>query len=311
MPSNEHLLRIGGTSDVESARCEEHWREIFGSLWGDLDLTSVHDGQLFGSLHSRKIGELTFNRIEFGNQQFERATETKGHEPFYSLTFPETGHADFQIGDRRARLLPQNVYLLNNGLAAKLRIDKTYSTFNVQIPISSLEFRLGRRTDIMSRQIVQPDSIYHMMQSLISELMTKADDLDDGAASFMTNQMLDTVAFFLSAGGGMSEDTLAVQAARARILAFLNANFRDASLTPGFIAGKCGMSRSYLYKLFAEGPSVMEQLRRRRLEAARGMIEFQGRKLSMTEIAMACGFSSSSEFSRLFKKEFGVAPSRL
>jgi transcriptional regulator GlxA family with amidase domain len=54
----------------------------------------------------------------------------------------------------------------------------------------------------------------------------------------------------------------------------------------------------------------MERLKFRRLEAARSLIEQRSPKLSMTDIAMKSGFSSSSEFSRLFKNEFGVAPSR-
>ena len=96
---------------------------------------------------------------------------------------------------------------------------------------------------------------------------------------------------------------------RARVLAFLEANFHDVSLDPQTIAQACGISRSYLYKVFAEGPSVMEHLRRRRLEAARGLIELRRKDLPITSVAMACGFSSSSEFSRLFKKEFGIKPS--
>jgi AraC family transcriptional regulator len=34
-----------------------------------------------------------------------------------------------------------------------------------------------------------------------------------------------------------------------------------------------------------------------------------GRRRSLTEIALACGFSSSSDFSRSFKQRYGVAPS--
>ena len=82
-------------------------------------------------------------------------------------------------------------------------------------------------------------------------------------------------------------------------------------MNPLAIAKACGISRSYLYKVFADGPSVMEHLKRRRLEAAREMIELRREKLTMTRVAMACGFSNSSEFSRLFKQEFGVKPSEL
>jgi AraC-like DNA-binding protein len=78
-------------------------------------------------------------------------------------------------------------------------------------------------------------------------------------------------------------------------------------LTPMGIARQCGVSRSYLYQLFSDGPPIMERVRRRRLRAAREMIE-RGGGMSITDIAMNCGFSSSSELSRQFRAEYGVAP---
>lgn len=290
----------------------ENWRESFGSIWGNLDIAPVRDGEISGSLYSRKIGDLTFNRIEFGNQVFERNQSIlkNSDEPFYSLTFPDGGRALCQIGEATALLTPCNVFLLNNGMSAKLQVDEDYSTFNVQIPCSSLENRLGRRTDILQKAIIQPDAIFHMMQRLMTELLGNIDHLDQRTQQFLGNQMLDTVAFFLSSCGRFSEDPLAIQALRAKVLAYLDANFRNPALTPEGIAHGCGISRSYLYKLFVNEEPIMERLRHRRLDAARGMIEADLGQHNMTQIAHICGFSSSSEFSRTFKARFGCAPSR-
>jgi AraC-like DNA-binding protein len=311
MKINDQLPWVGGTSEVDGTLSDDHWREVFGRLWGNLNLMPVREGNIFGSLHSRSIEELRFNRIEFGNQKFERLKQVNSEEPFYSLTFPQAGSARCQIGGQSTKLLPGNAYLLNNGLAAKLLVEEQYSTYNVLIPISALEYRLGRRTDILSREIIQTDSIYHVLLQMMSELMTNYGKLDDISARFLTNQMLDLVAFFLNVGEGISDDTLSVQATRARVVAYLKSNFQNADLSPGLIAAKCGISRSYLYKLFRDGPSVMEQVRHLRLEAAKAKVELHDKRFSMTEIAMTCGFSSSTEFSRLFKKKFGVAPSKV
>jgi len=307
------LPLVGDTSGFLENEKAEHWRAVFGTLWGAENLRTVEDGQISGSLYSRKVGELTFNRIEFGNQQFERrrSRNSEASEPFYSLSFPERGSAEIAVGGKSARLLPQNAYLLNNGLTARLKVSGEYSTFNIKIPLSSLEFRVGRKTEILHRAIVQPDSIYHMMQRLIMDLLCNVETLDDRSVGFLTNQMLDTVAFFLLSGGASSEDSLALQAVRARILAFLDSHYADAGLTPDRIARACGISRSYLYKVFSGSETVMESLRNRRLKAARGMIENNFANQSLTQIAYVCGFSSSSEFSRQFKAAFGTAPSRM
>jgi AraC-like DNA-binding protein len=307
------LPLVGDTAELHGSEKTEYWKAVFGPLWGAVNLRAVEDGQISGSLHSRRIGELTFNRIAFGNQQFERTKSGRGgdSEPFYSLSFPERGAADIAVGDASTRLLPRNAYLLNNSLTARLKVTGEYSTFNIKIPISSLEYRVGRKTDILQRAIVHPDSIYHMMHRLIAELLGNADTLDDRSVGFLTSQMLDTVAFFLLSGGALSEDSLAMRAVRARVLAYLDRRYSDPALTPDRIASACGISRSYLYKVFSGGETVMESLRNRRLKAARGMMKNNFADQSLTQIAYACGFSSSSEFSRQFKAAYGVSPSRI
>jgi AraC-like DNA-binding protein len=263
-------------------------------------------------LRSRHVGALTFNQIRFGNQLFEclKGDSKFRDEPFYSLTFPSEGAAECFVGDNHMRLVPNHAYLIYVDHSAKLRVEEDYTTFNIQIPVSGLEHRLGRRINIAPRDVVQSDPILHMTQVLVRELVTNADQLDSKSESFLTSQMLDTVAFFLAGGSNtMSHDSIAVRSVRARVLAYLDSNFHDSTLNPQAIAAACGISRSYLYKVFSEGSSVMEHLRHRRLLAARKMIELRSDKLTLTTVAMACGFSSSSEFSRLYKKEFGIQPS--
>ena len=304
---------VGKTAEVSGVDSMEHWRHVFGGIWGPVDLTEIGGGRLSGSLHSRRAGALTFNQIDFGHQIFRcvKGQEAQRNEPFFSLTFPESGSAKCHVGDQTMRLVPKHAYLINVDLSARLEVQDSYSTFNIQIPVSALEYRLGRRVGILPRSVLQPDTIYHHMQHLISQLTSNPDGKDEDVLGFLSNQMLDTVAFFLTAGNSESEETLAVQCVRARVLAYLDESYHNERLNPAIIAKDCGVSRSYLYKIFAQGPSVMEHLRRRRLEAAREMLHHGLVKHSMTTVAMNCGFSSSSEFSRLFKKQFGISPSQI
>jgi len=310
--ARDALPLIVNTKGIPTKRREDQWREIFGGLWGPVDLHNIGDSFMSGSLFSKKVGQLTFSRIEFRNQAFERTRSDlrRVDEPFYSLAFPDSGQAICQIGGKTALLVPQRAFLLNNDMEAKLRVEDYYTTFNVKIPTRALEDRLGRRTDIFETTIESPDAIYHMMQRLIGDLLEHAEALDDQQANFMTNQMLDTVSFFLCSGGGISDDNLAQKAHRARVLGHLDEYYWDETLTPSTIAAACHISRSYLYKIFSDGEPIMERLRRRRLDIARRFITINSAGLTMTQIAMNCGFKSSSEFSRLFRLEFGSSPSR-
>lgn len=57
------------------------------------------------------------------------------------------------------------------------------------------------------------------------------------------------------------------------------------------------------------GETLADFVKRRRLDKALTLMA-RGRRQSLTRIALECGFSSSSDFSRSFKQRFGASPSR-
>lgn len=57
------------------------------------------------------------------------------------------------------------------------------------------------------------------------------------------------------------------------------------------------------------GETLADFVKRLRLEKALVMM-CHGREPSLTRVAMACGFTSSSDFSRCFRQRYGVAPSK-
>ncbi|WP_070962989.1 helix-turn-helix domain-containing protein [Vibrio sonorensis] len=75
------------------------------------------------------------------------------------------------------------------------------------------------------------------------------------------------------------------------------------------LAKEVGMSHTRLNRVFkAEfGMTVFEWLRRQRLERAKHYLSNQAQ--SVTDIALNCGFSSTSHFTQSFKTHFGQTPS--
>jgi AraC family transcriptional regulator len=70
------------------------------------------------------------------------------------------------------------------------------------------------------------------------------------------------------------------------------------------------LSQFHFHRVFQAliGSTPAEFVQRLRLEKALGILA-RPRPPSLTAIALACGFSSSSDFSRSFKRRFGVPPS--
>ena len=84
----------------------------------------------------------------------------------------------------------------------------------------------------------------------------------------------------------------------------------DSDLSLEDIASECGLSLRYLHDLFRDdGRTVREYLQGERLHAARRMLERAvAGAATVTDVCMACGFSSPSVFSTAFRKAFGISP---
>ncbi|MCG8479080.1 MAG: AraC family transcriptional regulator [Spirochaetales bacterium] len=77
------------------------------------------------------------------------------------------------------------------------------------------------------------------------------------------------------------------------------------------VARKADASTFHFHRIFAAvtGETVAAFVRRVRLEHAAYLLK-SGTSRSITSVAMQMGFASSAEFSREFRREYGVAPSR-
>lgn len=77
------------------------------------------------------------------------------------------------------------------------------------------------------------------------------------------------------------------------------------------VARAAMLSPFHFHRVFQSlvGETLADFVKRLRLEKALTLMA-RSRKSSLTSIALDCGFSSSSDFSRSFKQRFGVAPSR-
>jgi AraC-like DNA-binding protein/response regulator of citrate/malate metabolism len=91
-------------------------------------------------------------------------------------------------------------------------------------------------------------------------------------------------------------------------MAFVHEHF-GREITQEDIASAIGVSGRHLTRCFKDelDLSPMTYLRRYRIQQARTMLEIEDSTVS--EIAFAVGFSNSSHFGRVFRREVGVSPS--
>lgn len=79
-------------------------------------------------------------------------------------------------------------------------------------------------------------------------------------------------------------------------------------LTPATICGSLGISRPTLYRAFQAGGGVAKYVQRRRLEAVHVLLSDPTETRSLSDLALAYGFSSHAHFTTAFRRRFGYAP---
>ncbi len=85
----------------------------------------------------------------------------------------------------------------------------------------------------------------------------------------------------------------------------------SAALTPESACAELGVSRSYLFKILAEGGHTFSgYVRQCRLEACRRLLIEQPKR-SVSDIAADWGFEDTSSFHRAFRARFGCAPGQV
>jgi AraC family transcriptional regulator len=93
-----------------------------------------------------------------------------------------------------------------------------------------------------------------------------------------------------------------------RVIDYIRIHYAD-NLDLEKIAKIAHLSKYHFHRIFRSqtGETINEFIRRHRLEFAFYKLGAEGKK-SITEIALDCGFSSSQNFAKAFKKYFNVSP---
>lgn len=312
------VLETVSFSTFEVARQEklEYWHSRYQDLWGAVECVPHRNGAFDGKVESTPVGDLRFNHISIIGHDLVRTPEnvSRNHgREFALLALPRTRRMDVVGSGGDLSVAPGKLYLLDNSGPYRVKTNGRYDTTNIMIPLREVTARIPNFGSDYNRSVSEPGQrgglLYDTFMSLFRELgHMRADDMQ-----FMRRHLLDLL-YFVAADperASRSEESSVVWAHRKRVLAYMRQNFEREDLDAAAIADAVRVSVSYLHRLFrSSGMSVREHLQEMRLDHANQMLT-SGRHAgrSITEVAFACGFRSSQEFSRSFRQRFACSPS--
>lgn len=269
--------------------------------------------QVGASVHQAGSFKLARITTFAGQAQLERRrTEIRmDSEVRYAAYVPLNGEHDLAQSHRETRCTSRGMALINSAeafLQAKLGDN---DTLYFCMPAQFVDERLADASDICARTISVESGIGRLARDTLAALQREAfaiGEMQFVAAARSAGELL------LLALGGAADVTSNMSSIRAGNLArakrIIRLRLTDPELSLEGVAQECGISLRYLHDLFRDdGQTAAGYLRRSRLQLAHRMLESGiGGMRGVTEVSMACGFSSPSQFATAFKRMFGKSP---
>jgi len=186
-------------------------------------------------------------------------------------------------------------------------------TLCMLLPRKFVEERIVHPEAICARPF-EDKPVGRLALDAMKSLSPNADDMDDEQFAQTVMLIGELVLLAFRTSPDLETGERSVRGANlARAKRVIRRHCGELDLSVADIADRCGLSVSYLHKLFRDdGRTVWEYLTQMRLYKARDMaMRPAGAATSVTDIALSCGYSNMSQFSTAFKRAFGVPPSEI
>ena len=250
------------------------------------------------------------------------ATDPHSHD-FYEFVFIRSGFCLHEVQRKTELLVEGDCFLIRPGVTHRYVGPHTVSLYNCLFDRKALECFSGEEeilrffTDAersprapmkIHLDILEQKTMSRFFHGMLEDAKTRAEGWRLRVRCQFACLMVDYARAFTGRvpdGDAMSAYPNYV----ARALAIIEERFADPCVNVHLVAEEAGVSPDYLSRQFRllSGIGVKEYLRRYRFAKA---IELLNAGKSVKETAEAVGFSGICHFSREFKKEMGVSPTR-
>lgn len=290
------------------------WREIYGRNIAHVDIEPLDDQPFraeaaFLTLPGLTVavGSRSHSRYVIGKLGAAKAQDLV----VLSLMTKGLGHVS-QLG-REASGGPGSAILLSGAEQAAGTLRDDGACVTLTLPHAALKDIVPDIGAAFARQIPKSNPALRLLIDYLGALRGGVGAMDAALAQAFSKHVLDLTALAVGACGEPREIAVArgAKAAwRRAILAEIDARAHAADASAPRIARKLGISDRYLRVILEEtGKTFSELVLERRLVFVwRRLIEprFDGQTIS--EIALAAGFSDISTFNRSFRRRFGDTP---
>jgi AraC-like DNA-binding protein len=289
------------------------WQRTISDTYYQQDVRAPPDRPFEAAISVIDLGGISLSRIVSSPVVYRRRTAqiSAGTERYHLVTIPLAGDLVFDQHDSRF-CCPTNSFLTERGdLPYELHQPSNNELVVVKVPQSLLDAHLPHGTAFKG-QTFAPLGLAGLFVDLIRSSIAHGREIEPFDYASMSRQILDLLALTLTSrdSGFEIAETSVQEAHLRRIKNMIRNRLFYPGITPSRMAAECGLSVSYLHRLFAAtGTTVGRWIREERLLASDRALRNPRYRGSLAAVAQQFGFSDQPQFCRHYKRRFGQTPS--
>ena len=305
-------IRSLDTSGLTPRKQVQCWSDALTDLCGRFDIDPLEAASFEGRINYTTVSKLKLCQIEASQHRLAHtASRAKpGDHPFVKILFQTYGISHFEQGGRRIELTPGDCLAYDVSCPHTI-VSPTLTRHEVVIvPKELLQERGFRLTKMSAYKLSARTGTGRIAYNFVHAAFDEATKLSPNNAIGVADALIDLLLLPLHEHDAMF-DRVGPEAMYVRAQFFIREHLRDPELSIDQISAALSCTKRYLHMLFSDrGTTISDHIQHARLQNCRRELETQTGK-TITDVAFSWGFSSSSHFSRVFRKHFGVVPSAI
>ncbi|WP_430441619.1 helix-turn-helix domain-containing protein [Shinella sp.] len=301
------------TSATRAPDRSRHWHEAIASAYFPLDLRFRDADRFSGDLTTWQFGDVSISRLTSDALQYHRLPHhfRAARDEEFLVTVPAKAEVFFSQCGKDIKCPPGGFFLERSSEPYQFSHAEPADMWVLKVEGDALAGRMRAPDRFCTLQFEADNGAGGLFTDMLHLLPARFDGMTQEARVTVGRQLVDLLVLAIKADDRVlaSGNSTVRGAHLARIEAYVRANLQDFRLDPERIARACGISTRYLHELFRDtGQTVRSWIRDQRLMACREALEDPNNVETAAEIAYRWGFGDQTQFSRVFKAEFGVPP---
>ncbi len=309
MSDTVHSLSTAGLGPKRQIQC---WSDALTDLCGQFNVDPLEASTLEGRINYTTVSKLKLCQIEASQHRITHVARPShnSEHPYVKILFQTCGVSYFEQNGCQIQVKPGDCLAYDVSCPHSIVSPSLTRHEVVIVPKELLRergFHFGKMSACKLSALNGTGRIAH---DFVQAAFDEATRLSANSAATVADSLIDLLLIPLREVD-TTFDRVGPEAMYVRAQGFIREHLRDPNLSIDQISAALGCTKRYLHMIFSErGMTVSDYIWRARLQHCRQELEAHAGK-TITDVAFSWGFSSSSHFSRVFRKCFGVAPSAI